>query len=217
VTAPETAVLPGPVSVKVDEVIVAGFIAWLKVAVMAEAIATPVAPLAGVTDVTVGGTGAAAVVNVHASFDASAVPDESVAPVVIVAVYCVLYARFADGVNVATDPLAAYVTVPETAALPGPVSVKVAEVIVAAFIAWLKVAVRAVFTATPVVPLPGVTEVTVGGVVDNPVPEPEFEPPQPATPRTVNANRQAIPKRMMRFLLGLSLAKRTAGPTHNRE
>jgi hypothetical protein len=69
----------------------------------------------------------------------------------------------AAGVNVATDPVAAYVTVPLTEVPPGPVTVKVEELIVAAFIAWLKVAVRADVTATPVAALRGVTDVTVGG------------------------------------------------------
>jgi hypothetical protein len=49
--------------VNVEAVIVAAFIVWLKVAVGAVLIATPVPPLAGVTTVTEGGTGAAAVVN----------------------------------------------------------------------------------------------------------------------------------------------------------
>jgi hypothetical protein len=53
------------VSVKVDEVIVDAFIAWLKVAVTAVLMATLVAPLSGETAVSVGGTGAAAVVKVH--------------------------------------------------------------------------------------------------------------------------------------------------------
>jgi hypothetical protein len=44
---------------------VAGFMASLKIAVTAEVIATPVAPLVGVTVVTVGGGGPAAVVNVQ--------------------------------------------------------------------------------------------------------------------------------------------------------
>jgi hypothetical protein len=61
----------------------------------------------------------------------------------------------------------------------------------------------------------GVAQVIVGVVRVLDVPE--LDPPQPATPSTVNANRQAIPKRMMRFLLGLPSAKRMAGPTHNRE
>jgi hypothetical protein len=43
------------VKVKVVVLIVAGFIASLKVAVATELVQTPVAPLGGVTEVTVGG------------------------------------------------------------------------------------------------------------------------------------------------------------------
>jgi hypothetical protein len=88
VTVPATEP-PPPVSVNVEVVIVVEFIASLKVAVTGEVIATPVEPDAGVTAVTVGGV-AATVVNVHESLAASAVPAESVTPVVMVAVYCML-------------------------------------------------------------------------------------------------------------------------------
>jgi hypothetical protein len=54
VTAPATAVPPGPVTVKLDEVIEEGFIAMLKVALIAVLIATAVAPLAGMVDTTDG-------------------------------------------------------------------------------------------------------------------------------------------------------------------
>ena len=63
-TRPETAVLPGPVNVNVDAVIVDEFMGWLNVAVSAFPAFTPVAPLDGVVVVTVG-TGAAAVVKLH--------------------------------------------------------------------------------------------------------------------------------------------------------
>jgi len=52
---PCTKVFPGPVSVKVEVVIVPKFIAWLKFAVTAEVIPTSVDPFVGVTVVTVGG------------------------------------------------------------------------------------------------------------------------------------------------------------------
>jgi hypothetical protein len=74
--------------VKVEELIVAALIAWLKVAVTVVLTATLLAPLAGVTVVTVG-AGAATVVNDQLKFAARAVPAEAVAPVVMVAVYCV--------------------------------------------------------------------------------------------------------------------------------
>jgi hypothetical protein len=72
----------------------------------------------------------------------------------------VLLARLAVGVNVATRP--EYVTVPETAPA-GPVSVKVDELIVAEFIASLKVAVSAWLIDTFVAAFTGTVAVTVGG------------------------------------------------------
>jgi hypothetical protein len=61
---------------------------------------TPVALLAGVTDVTVG-VGPATVVKLQESFAASAVLFVAVTPVVIVAVYGALLVRLAEGVKVA--------------------------------------------------------------------------------------------------------------------
>ena len=79
--------MPGPVKVKVVVLIVAGFIGWLKVAVTTVLGQTLVAPLGGVTEITVGGThGLLPVVKVHTKLLASATPTSSVAPVVIVAV-----------------------------------------------------------------------------------------------------------------------------------
>jgi hypothetical protein len=78
----------------------------------------------------------------------SSAPPGVAAAVVIVAVYVAPYARVVPGVsvNVATMPL--YVTDPATAP-PGPVTVKVpAAVIEAGSIAWLKVALIVVPTAT---------------------------------------------------------------------
>jgi hypothetical protein len=54
VTAPETAAPLGPVTVKVEPVIEAGLIAMLKVALMGVLIATFVAPLAAIVDITEG-------------------------------------------------------------------------------------------------------------------------------------------------------------------
>src|ERR1700686_1525569 len=51
---------------------------------------------------------------------ASALPDRSSTPFEIFAVYWVLAARFADGVNVAIWLAASYTTVPLTGAPPGP-------------------------------------------------------------------------------------------------
>jgi hypothetical protein len=87
--------------VNVAEVIVAGSIAWLKVAEIGALTATAVAPFAGIVETTVGGT---AVVKVHAKLAANAAPAGSLAPVVTVAVNKVPVARRADGVNVAVVP-----------------------------------------------------------------------------------------------------------------
>jgi hypothetical protein len=75
----------------------------------------------------------------------------------------VLFARLAVGVNVATRP--EYVTVPATAAPPGPVTVKVAALIVPGFIASLNVALSVWLTDTFVAPLAGNTAVTTGGEI----------------------------------------------------
>ena len=101
VTAPATGVAPGPVTVKVVPVMVAGFMGPLKVAETSVVTATPVAPFAGTVETTVGG---GAVVNVHTKLAARLTPAGSFAPVVIVAVNRVLLARTVVGVNVAVEP-----------------------------------------------------------------------------------------------------------------
>ena len=88
---------------------------------------------------------------------------------VTVAVYTVLDARLAAGVNVATEPAATYVTAPVTPTPPGPVNMKVVASIVAGFIASLKVALSTWLMGTPVAPLTGMVEITVGGVVSGAV------------------------------------------------
>jgi hypothetical protein len=157
VTVPGTGVAPGPVTVNVAALIVAGFIASLNVAEIGVFTATAVAPLAGTVETTVG---AGAVVKVHTKLAASAIPAGSFAPVVIVAVNKVLVARMLVGVKVAAVP--AKVTVPATGVAPGPDKVNVAALIVAGFIASLNVAEIGVFTATAVAPLAGTVETTVG-------------------------------------------------------
>jgi hypothetical protein len=82
-------------------VMVAAFMASLKVAVIVVLTATAVAPFAGTVETTVGG---GAVVNVQTKLAASAAPAGSFAPVVIVAVNRVLLARTVVGVNVAVEP-----------------------------------------------------------------------------------------------------------------
>ena len=119
---------------------------------------TLVAPLLGTVEVTVG---VDVVVKVHAKLVASAAPPASFAPVVIVAVNNVPFARAAVGVNVAVVP--ANATAPATGVAPGPVTVNVAALMVAAFMASLNVAEIVVLTATDAAPFPGTVETTVGG------------------------------------------------------
>jgi len=120
---------------------------------------TLLAPLAGTVEVTAGG--GAAVVKVHTKVAASGAPVGSFAPVVIVAVNNVLLARSNVGVKVAIVP--EYVTAPATTVAPGPVTVNVAPVMVAAFIASLNVAETSVFTGTALAPFAGTVDITVGG------------------------------------------------------
>lgn len=80
--------MPGPVKVKVAPSIDAGFMASLKVAVTIVLGHTRLAPLAGTTETTVGAGWhpLAAVVKVQTKLAASALPNVSVAAVVMVAV-----------------------------------------------------------------------------------------------------------------------------------
>jgi ABC-type dipeptide/oligopeptide/nickel transport system permease component len=59
----------------------------------------------------------------------------------------------------------AYVTAPDTAAPPGPVTINVAALIVAGLIASLKVAVSAWLVSTPVAVFAGTTAAIEGGGV----------------------------------------------------
>ena len=91
-----------PVTVKVVALMVAVFIDSLNVAVMTAREHTPVAPLAGVTDVTVG-VGVhplAAVLKLHTKSLAKSLPKVSRTPMVMVAVYRVFTASGLDGVKV---------------------------------------------------------------------------------------------------------------------
>jgi hypothetical protein len=82
--------------------------------------------------------------------------------VVKVAVNVVLAARLLEGVNVATVHGVLQVTLPVTAVLLCVINVNVELVMVDEFIGMLKVAVSAVFSATSVALLVGVTAVTEG-------------------------------------------------------
>jgi hypothetical protein len=74
VTVPATGVAPGPVTVNVVALIVAGFIASLNVAETRVLTGTAAAPIAGTVEITVGG---GAVVNVHTKLAASGWPARS--------------------------------------------------------------------------------------------------------------------------------------------
>lgn len=158
VTVPGTAA-PPVVTARVNvaaAVIVPEFMASLNVAVIFWFMGTLVAPFRGFVEIT---DGIVPVVKVHTKLLARWFPRGSAAPVVIVPVYTVLAARAALGVNVAVMP--EYVTTPATAP-PGAVTVKVDVLMVAAFIASLKVAVIICAVGTPVALLAGAVETTVG-------------------------------------------------------
>jgi hypothetical protein len=162
------------VSVKVDEVNVSGAMALLKLALTTWLSGTVVALARGEVRVIVGPVVTVDVPTVKLQksgrpVDASALPERSVAAVVMVAVYTPA-ARAAVGVKVSVFPTPEYVTRPPTTvdAGAGPVSVKVAglvAVIVPAFMALLKVAVTSWLVGTPVAPPTGFSAITVGFVV----------------------------------------------------
>jgi hypothetical protein len=145
-------------------------------------------------------------VNVHTLLAASALPNVSCAPVVIVALKRVPGARLPEGVKVATMVAAMYVTVPDTLAPPA-VKVNVfapAEVlIVAGFIALLNVAViMGALLGQTRVPF-GVTESTVGAAVGEVGPPPTSGSPHPAI---TTANRNAGIQILLTFNLRISFS-----------
>ena len=93
---------PDPVRVNVVTLMVVGFIAVLKVAVMTALLGQVAAePLGGVTTVTVGGGQGGEVVKDQVKLVVRPLPNWSCAPVVIIAVKVVFDARAAEGVKVA--------------------------------------------------------------------------------------------------------------------
>jgi hypothetical protein len=95
---------------------------------------------------------------------ANALPAASLAAVVMVAVYCVLPARLAVGVNLAVLPLTLTVPAIVTLLALGR-RVKLAVLSVEFVMASEKVAETEEFSAMPVAALAGDVEDTVGGVV----------------------------------------------------
>jgi hypothetical protein len=156
---------PEGVSVNVDVVMVAAFIVSLNVTVTVALLATFEAPFTGATLATVGGvrSGAAAVVNVELN-GVSALLDWSFAPLVRLTTYVVLYASAEDGVRVAVVLPAFMDSVAETGDPPCGVRVKVAPLIVAAFMASLNETTTVELIATLLAASSGVTAVTFGGV-----------------------------------------------------
>src|SRR5207245_918221 len=133
---------------KVAVVIEAAFMGLLNVTVTFVIRGTPVAPGAGDRAITVGGV---SVVKFQTTFVPSALPTASVTVPATVAVYTVPVASGVVGVRVAMVPVASSVTVAGTfAAAPAARRLKLAVVMVAAFIAVLNVAVTVVLIATPV-------------------------------------------------------------------
>jgi hypothetical protein len=155
-----TADPPAGLSVKLELVIVVASIARENVALGWTATPTPVAPLAGEVEVTVGG--GAMVVNAHESGAASGTPSADFTVVSTAAVYVVEFASAAVGVRVAVRVVELYVTDAATGEPPLGVSVKLDAVRVVGSIGIENVTVGATATATPVAPSGGVFAVTVG-------------------------------------------------------
>jgi hypothetical protein len=162
-TVASTGVLPGPVSVNEVSVTVAGSIGSLNVATTFARVGASVDPAAGDLVSRVGGV--PSVVKVQATFWARALPEESLTPVVRVAVYCVPEARGACGVSVAVLPVAE--TAAGTAAPPAAVRVNVESVTVAASSGLFRVADTRVPLGTLVAPSAGDFVDTVGALSAN--------------------------------------------------
>jgi hypothetical protein len=138
--------------------------------------------------VTVGGIAAAAVVKLHTKVAAIAVPVKDFAPVVTVIVTRVLRGRAPAGVNRTVLVAAVKVTAPAMGVVPGPVTAKLAAIMVVGSIGLLKVAVIAVVpTGTPITPHPGLVDTTVGGTGSAIVLNVHPEMPTELTPRTLFA------------------------------
>jgi hypothetical protein len=102
VTAPAIGVVLGPVTRKVEEVIVAGSMGLLKATVIFVPMGTLVTPHDGASDRTVGGTGSAVVVKLHAEVPVELTPSALFAAELTATLNNVLNARLAVGLKVAT-------------------------------------------------------------------------------------------------------------------
>jgi hypothetical protein len=166
-TVPGTEVAPC-LSVKVTAVSVNGSIGTLNVAAPILLVTTPVALFNGSVDVTVGAT-VAEVLNVQMYGVCKAFPIGSFTEVATVPVYVVLGFSFVLGTNVMVNVAASYVIEPDTwllatrpAVSPGASTLSASGVIVAGFIASLKVTVIFPSSGTPAAEFAGVVDTTIG-------------------------------------------------------
>ena len=99
---------PAPTNVRFVELIVAGFIASLKVMFAVAFNPIPETPQLGAVATTVGGvvSGRDPVVKLHEKFEARALPERSFRPVPAVTVKVVLGVSVSEGTNNATDATA---------------------------------------------------------------------------------------------------------------
>jgi hypothetical protein len=91
----------------------------------------------------------AGVVRVHAELAAKKLPKVSSTPVVIVAVYWALAARLPGGVKITVSVRSIVAILSVHRRSTGPVKVKVEPSMVAAFMAWLKMAVAMALGQAP--------------------------------------------------------------------
>jgi hypothetical protein len=195
--------------VKLVVVSVEFVIASEKVADTEEFSATPLAAFAGDVADTIGAvvSGTVPVVKFQMKLAASALPAESFAPVVMVAVYCAIAAREAKGVKVAE--LLVTLTVPAIGEPPCVVSLNVSVFSVDFNMTSEKVTAIAEFTATLIVAFAGEVEDTAGGVVSEAgvvvttagsweeSASDSTAPPHPDRPSTASSTAGNNPKRIL--------------------
>src|SRR2546422_706060 len=156
------AAAPAARRLKLAVVIVAAFSGLLNVAVTVVVRGTPVAPFGGATVVTV----SSVVVKLHVEAVPSAVPATSVTVAATVAGWAVPDGSGGGGARVAMVPVALTIRVAGTsAAAPAARRVKVAVVIVAAFMGLLNVAETVVLSGTLIAPFGGAWAITLGAAL----------------------------------------------------
>src|SRR3989442_276028 len=157
------AAAPAARKVKVAVVIEAAFMGLLNVAETVVVSGTPVAPFGGAWAVTVGAT---SVVKLHTEAVPSGLALVSVPVAARVAVLSLNDTAAPEGVTVAIVAAALILTVAGTsAAAPAARRVKVAVVIVAAFMGLLNVAETVVLSGTLIAPFGGAWAITLGAAL----------------------------------------------------